>query len=181
MPWPRLEGAVARHDRVGRMSSLGAPPGRAARVGRLTRRSGLLVLAVLALIAGVVAMHSLGLGHGPMSMASAGHGVGSSETHHAAPLAAGPAPAHRSETAQTCATCLVVVAAGSSAPAHGMGSMCLAVLPILLLLLVALLRRRTSTLTHPVRRGRLRVLLRSGRDPPAYLRPSLSKLCILRI
>ncbi len=162
------------------MSSLGAPPGRAARVGRLTRRSGLLVLAVLALIAGVVAMHSLGLGHGPMSMASAGD-VGSSETHHAAPLAAGPAPAHWSETAETCATCLVVVAAGSSAPAHGMGSMCLAVLPILLLLLVTLLRRRASTLTHPVRRGRLRVLLRSGRDPPAYLRPSLSKLCILRI
>lgn len=147
---------------------------------RLTGRAGLLALAVLTVIAGVVTMHSLGFGHRPMSMADGGHGMQASETHHAASAASHPQGMHAVAAVDVCTSCRTEVVAAWSMPGHGMGAMCLAVLPFLVLLLVRLLARHTRGLARHLLAPGLSASVPSGRAPPAYLRPSLSQLCILR-
>ncbi|WP_295702798.1 hypothetical protein [Lapillicoccus sp.] len=58
--------------------------------------------------------------------------------------------------------------------------MCLAVLPLLVLLVARMLGWRVRSLTSVVRPFGLHGFAAGTRAPPAHLRPSLLKLCILR-
>ncbi len=137
-------------------------------------RTILRVLAVVALIAGIVVMHSLGLGHGPMATGHSGHSGPSAMagTTEMVGMDATAAP-HGLATADE-------VVAGSTDPGHGMAAMCLAVLPLLIILLARLLGFRVRALAHAVPRDGWGGFVPSNRAPPEHLRPSLLKLCILR-
>jgi len=133
-------------------------------------RTHLRAFAVVGLIVGVVAMHSLGLGHGPMPT---GHWM-SAGTAQMAGMGAPPAAhATRSVVAD-------VEAVTGLDPAHGMGAMCLAVLPFLVLLIARMLGFRIRGLGPAARLLPTRGGVRSEPAPPAYRCPSLLKLCILR-
>lgn len=146
-------------------------------------RTYLRVLAVVGLIVGVIAMHSLGLGHGPM----AGHpmSAGTSQTSQMAAMDGTPAhPAPQAATSvMTEVTAEVMAEAevvAGTIPAHGMAAMCLAVLPILVLLIAQMLGFRVRGLGLATHLLAARRTVRGDRAPPAYRCPSLLKLCILR-
>lgn len=148
----------------------GPPLGAVPTIGRALLR----VLAVVALIAGIVAMHSLGLGHGPMATVHSGRsgdGVMAEATKMVG-MSASPA-AHAMTRAAN-------VAAEVDDPGHGMAARCLAVLPLLVLLVARLLGWRVRSLAHAVRLQGVRGFVPGNRAPPALLCPSLLKLCILR-
>ncbi len=151
------------------------------------------LLSLLALLTAVVAMHSMGAGHSgtPLGHAVRGtHGV----QHAAQPapvtaavltdraLVTGLSPSDASVRASCSGAPCPGAHAALSVPAVAshLGAICLAVLPVLGLLLLGLglLSRRTRSglraLTRPVD---LRSLRAAG-DP--FPRPSLSSLCILR-
>ena len=132
------------------------------------------VLAVVAPIVGIVAMHSLGLGHGPMATGHSGHTAQSEMAATTQMVGMGVSPAPHGTAPR------VAVVTGSDDPAHGMAAMCLAVLPLLVLLLARLLGFRVRALAHVVPRHGWGGFVPSNRAPPAHLRPSLLKLCILR-
>ncbi|MEO3939025.1 DUF6153 family protein [Dermatophilaceae bacterium Soc4.6] len=127
-------------------------------------------LAVVGLIVGVVAMHSLGLGHGPMS---AGHSMSAGTTQMAGMGASSEAHATTSVVAD-------VGAVVGVDPSHQMAAMCLAVLPFLVLLIARMLGFRIRGLGSAARLLPAWGNVRSDRAPPAYRCPSLLKLCILR-
>ncbi len=152
-------------------------PAHARRVGRASNgllpvrgRTHLRILAVVGLIAGVLAMHSLGLGHGPMT---AGHSP-SPGTMQMAGMGAAPAT-----DATTSVVARVEGAAGVD-PAYGMAAMCLAVLPLLVLLSARMRGFRIRDLGRTARLLTASAMVRGDRAPPAYRCPSLLKLCILR-
>lgn len=134
-------------------------------------RTMLRVLAVAFLVSAVVAMHSLGLGHGPMAAAHSQTtgAMGATEMVDMAGAASG-----RLSDAVT--TVVAVV----DDPSQGMAAICLAVLPLLVLLMARWLGWRVKEPARAVRRPGLGGFTASGRAPPAHLCPSLVKLCILR-
>jgi hypothetical protein len=166
-------------------------------VNRHRRLRALLGLAVL--ITAVIAMHSMGIGHGAPAAghaalpASGGHrvanfaGVGvdphegrSTIPVHASSGHAHPAPCAQDWTEQSGGVyCGAHLSPGSHLSAHAMAGMCLAVLSTLLLLMVArqLSRRVAGTFREaPCRRW----LGPVPRDPPHMSTPSLSQLGVLR-
>ena len=152
------------------MSSVGARHGRSARPGRVAGRAVLLALAVLALVAAVITMHFLGAGHQPMAMSGSPHAVADNSQ---------PAP-DADTTVSRCPACVTVLTAASDA-GQDTGTMCLAVLPLMLLLLVRSLRRRSGVFAASTLSVRLSSRVLTARGPPGlHLCPSLSKLCILR-
>jgi hypothetical protein len=135
-------------------------------------------LGVLALVAGVFAMHGL----------TADHEVAMASMHSPAsavmPAEHAPAPAHVMEHRVVLPIALIdafdrveIAAAGEP---HGMVGTCLAVLTGLLLLLALVLGLRNLLAWRPVvpLMPAQRLML-SDRAPP-WLAPSLSKLCVLR-
>ncbi len=133
-------------------------------------------LSILTLIAGFVTMHSLGLGHDPTAMTGA---ASSASAGHVTLHAVDSAP-HAEAALGSCPTCATVLA-GAARTVHQMGSMCLGVLPMLLLLLLRPLRRRAAaTATATLALGRSAFALTARGPPGGHLRPSLSKLCVLR-
>lgn len=145
------------------------------------RRALLRVLAVTVLITGIIAMHSLGLGHGPMA---AGHTGPTGHTGRGVMVETtemvGMEASAATRTMATMGTFVTDVVTEAGDPAHGMAAMCLAVLPLLVLLIGRLLGWRVDTLAHVVRHQGGRGRVPGTRAPPAHLRPSLVKLCILR-
>ena len=140
------------------------------------RRALLRVLAVGALIAGIVAMHSLGLGHGPMTTGHSGHSGHSGDAVMAEATKMVGMSASPAALAMTRAD--GIKAPGH--PGHGMAAMCLAVLPLVVLLLARLLGWRVRSLAHAVRRRGGGGFVPGNRAPPALMCPSLLKLGILR-
>ncbi len=130
----------------------------------------MLGLAVMALIAAVVTMHSLGFGHA-LTATSSPAGVG----HDVDPqpqTATGWSP---------CRACTAVLSANSRHGGGDMDAMCLAALPLFFLLLLMAVRARADNHDAAALAARLSSLVLAARAPPGpHLRPSLSKLCILR-
>lgn len=146
-------------------------------------RTYLRALAVVGLIAGVITMHSLGLGHGPM----AGHPMSAGTSQTSQMAAMDGTPEHPAPQDATSVMTEVIAEAMAEAevvagtiPAHGMAAMCLAVLPFLVLLLARILGFRVRGLGLATHLLAARRTVRSDRAPPAYRCPSLLKLCILR-
>lgn len=131
-------------------------------------RALLRTVGVLALLAGVVAMHSAGLGHQAMTMTvvSAERGSHSDGGHGTAAGSAACSP---------CSTTLAGLPAGLD---HGIGAVCLAVVPLLLLLLGRLLVRRPGQLSSWLLDEGAAVV--RPRGSPPHLRPTLARLCVLR-
>lgn len=157
------------------MSSDGVRPAVGVRTGLPRGHSAWLALTVLWLIAGVVAMHSLGTGHPPTSMATPGQATGSAHAAHSVAAVPEPGP-----FVMSCPACLVAGPVPAGAPSHDMGAACLAILPMLLLFLRRRFDGRSVALAR-ARSGRPALFVASGRGPPGCLRPSLPKLCVLRI
>ena len=145
------------------------------------RRALLRVLAVTVLITGIIAMHSLGLGHGPMA---AGHTGPTGHTGRGVMVETtemvGMEASAATRTMATMGTFVTDVVTEAGDPAHGMAAMCLAVLPFLVLLLARMLGFRIRGLAFTARLLAARGMVRSDRAPPGYRSPSLLKLCILR-
>lgn len=137
-----------------------------ATVGPMTSlaRRACTLLRVLLVAVAVVAMHSLGAGHGPPM---AGH-----------PAAGGShvaAPSH--PTGDCTPGCLTPDESGTG---HLMGAMCLAVLSSLLALVLLTARRsRASRVPTDASRTSRRVIAPS-RAPPRRLALDLSQVCVLR-
>jgi hypothetical protein len=135
---------------------------------------GCLLPAVL--LAGLVGMHGLSVGHGvamPMSSGvPAGHATGG-----------GPAKVADMEASTgEPATDVDLATAADDESSHDTGDLCLAVLTSGLLLLAgSAARRLRSAHSRGSRHVAHRVLLsRVSRDPPAVPCPSLDRLCIAR-
>lgn len=129
------------------------------------------VLVLAGLVVGLVLMHGVGLGHGPLPMTSV---ETASTTSHVGVEHPGP-PGHGAAT---------LPAAGSD---HGHDSdhtewaqMCLAVLGVVAVATMALLRLRGDHTSRP--RGPRQVgMPQRGRAAPPRDGPSLHQLCVLRI
>jgi hypothetical protein len=165
-------------------------------VNRHRRLRAILGLAVL--IAAVIAMHSMGIGHGAPAAghaalhASGGHraasvaGVGvdphqgrSATAVHASSGHVHPAPCAQDWAEQPGGVhCAAQLSPGSHLNTHAMAGMCLAVLSTLLLLMVARQLRRSLAATF--RAAPPRWLGPVSRDPPHLSTPSLSQLGVLR-
>lgn len=136
------------------------------------------LLAVLALLLGLLAMHGLvGGHHAPLAAVTASAALGqppdaaaapAGQHGHAAPHTATASPASLSSLAAGCPDC-----AG-----HGLAVLCLAVLSAGLTLLVGLLARRARAAGLAALRPA--ALLRGG--PPLHLRPPdlVAQLCVCR-
>lgn len=128
-------------------------------------------LAVVALMTGVIAMHALGVGHCPMADAPVA-------------MPAMQAAAGKPEATQITTTSVVLAGvaalAGVADHPHGTAAMCLAVLPLLVLLVARSMGWRVRRVVGRVRSQDAPGVFRGDRAPPAYLCPSLLKLCILR-
>lgn len=133
-------------------------------------RALLRTVGVLALLAGVVAMHSAGLGHQamPMTVVSAERGLHSDGGHGTAAGSVTPA----------CSPCSTALAERPAGLDHGLGAVCLAVVPLLLLLLGRLLVRRSEQLASWLLGGPAPV--GRPRGSPPHVRPTLARLCVLR-
>lgn len=158
------------------MTGLPAPPQRRA------LQTALLAAAVLAVVIGVVAMHSLGMGHQGMRLAGPAHSMAAPSPHPAAPASfATMRDMAVSPGADGCTSCPVATdQASHQSGSDGIQGMCLAVLPILLLMLTRSLAGRRSLGPAFLLRGRRQSMPAISRDPPLHLRPSMWKLCVLR-
>ena len=134
----------------------------------------MLGLAVMALIAAVVTMHSLGFDHA-LTATSSPAGVGHEMAHDVDPQP-------QTDTGWSpCPACTAVLSANSRHGGGDMDAMCLAALPLFFLLLLMAVRARTDNHDAAALAARLSSLVLAARAPPGpHLRPSLSKLCILR-
>ncbi|MEP6630673.1 MAG: hypothetical protein ABJA89_09385 [Lapillicoccus sp.] len=154
------------------MRSAGTGSLRSAQPAQPTRRPSALWLVVLLLAAGVVGMHSLGASHHSGSVMTA---ASMTAPHHATAAAADPDSGVALGAALEPALDLL---GARTLPAGPGLAMCLAVLPLLALLLRP---RRRADLGRTVLGGR-----RSGRAAPAPRRRgdardvSLWRLCVLR-
>jgi len=168
-----------------------AASGRTSGSGAL--RAVLLAFFVLVVIVGVVTMHSLGVGHQPSGMAQPDHsmaaGVGSSAGHsdglpsssqRMPVLVTLPSVAGCRACPQEAVAALGAAVSLGAAASGGMPGMCLAVLPLLLLLLGRLTTGRARSAIDQRLRGVRRALSPISPRPPHHLCPSLSSLCILR-
>lgn len=144
---------------------------RAHRHGPVVRLA--MLLAVLTLAVAVTAMHAMGAGHagGSMSMSSMSS------------LSTAPAAAHHGHADATAPIRAVSVDDGPALHAgsfdHGMGAMCLAVLPLLALALAHVLRRWRRTPAGR-RQDAVRRLVRTPRAPPPWAAPDLTLLGVSR-
>lgn len=142
-------------------------------------------LAVLVVTLAVVGMHALGMGHaapmGAMASMTASVTGASTSAHATGHSATAPVDEDQREVRSGDATCVPGCAslADHSGPMSDL--LCLAVLPILTLLLLGLRhhRRALDVRDRAVRRGVSRS--RSSRALPRHLTPSLSELCVLRV
>ena len=165
------------------MTSAGGTPHLRAALSRVPDR--LRPLVVLALVAGVLAMHALTVGHQPSpalsaaSSAAASVGVMHDTGHRSSGVAAGMTtrgPAD-SDSADHCAGCGHDGRGSSHAGSHLLG-LCVAVLlaGALTLLLFALRGRRRGLLLRAFRP----VVISRGAASRRPRPPSLSQLCVLR-
>ena len=133
------------------------------------------VVATMMLVAGVVAMHSFMTGHAPMAQAGL---ITTAVPHHtkATTVRTPPSPSQIQG--------FDVLTAPIPPSVHGVGDVCLAVLPALALLVVlSLLRLRGRHRIAPSGTGRtLQQRVCIPFSPPRLRRtaPSLSQLCVLR-
>ena len=141
---------------------------------------------LLALAVAVIGMHSLGAGHFDLAIPHL-HGV----TNAANPAAQLPghtvaqAPLKWTPTVEASGSshCSVGECPAAGMDGHGAGhlmsTVCLGVLPALLLLLAWLLLRRTRPASQVFTVWRVLSTPVRG-SPPSHLTPSLTKLCVLR-
>jgi hypothetical protein len=132
------------------------------------------LLGVLLVALAVVAMHSLGAGHGPPAATHQAVGM-LGGVHHADPAQQFSAPI---QPAGDCTPgCLTADETGAG---HATGAMCLAVLSSLVtLLLLAVRRSRASRASADATWTSLQVIAPS-RAPPRRLALDLSQVCVLR-
>lgn len=142
------------------------------------------VVAAMMIVVGVIAMHSLMVGHGPM--ARSGQSLGAAP-HHEMPYEKMAMHESMVMTAPDPAPNLAPVPWGTAltgmtlAADHLMGAMCLAVLPpTALLIVLALLRLKSRQLIAPWEREVPQRWVALRGSPPRPNTPSLSQLCVLR-
>lgn len=139
-----------------------------------TRRGLIRALVVVALLAGVFTMHSL-TGNHDAAMAMTSQTPSMAAVHSTGMMQAGvadmaiPAPS------------AVIVEPSDQGHLHSMGDVCLAMLAALLLMLIVALARRSLAVAHPVVLAPAWVAVTADDSSPPWRRPTLSKLCILRI
>lgn len=143
--------------------------------------SGRVGLAAVIILMGaaIVGMHSLGAGHqggvmSPPAVAAAADNHASFVGYPTANIATSPS-SEISMPAACAPGCLTGPHAG-----HAMSEVCLAILPTVLLLLLPRLRRPFPVLVRGLAGAFHARSSGLSRRPPPPLRPSLSKLCILR-
>jgi hypothetical protein len=155
-------------------------------LGRI-RPGPIKALLVACVLAGVFAMHGLTGSH-DATMALADQMPGSATSEPVQPAASShrerslPEAAHPMSAAATEAPTgpELTVQAGHDGHSHAMGDACLAMLSALLLALVVALALGSLTLAHPIPLAVAAVRVTVDKPSPAWCRPTLSKLCVLR-
>lgn len=148
-------------------------------------------LAVLVVAVAVIAMHTLGVGHGnAMSASVGGHELGHASaamSSHGVDGVVGAPPGTGEPSASTvraqpsAADCdSGCLGAGGDAVSHVMGSMCLAVLSALFLLILLWLLQLQVRRSRMAPRQRIRTTAWAPRGPPRRLALSLAQVCVLR-
>lgn len=151
-------------------------------------------LAVLVVAVAVIAMHTLGVGHGNAMSASVGghelgHAPAAMSSHSVdgvvgvigAPLGTGEPSASTVLAQPSAADCdSGCLGPGGDAVSHVMGSMCLAVLSALFLLIMLWLLQLQVRRSRMAPRQRTRTTAWAPRGPPRRLALSLAQVCVLR-